>query len=67
MNQGPKYLTEMADSLGFSTPAIKYHLEKFLTVGLLQIKKSDNRIYYTLNKVKFEELISALKSSFNIE
>ncbi|MCD5414463.1 MAG: ArsR family transcriptional regulator [Clostridiales bacterium] len=27
MNQGPKYLTEMADSLGFSTPAIKYHLE----------------------------------------
>lgn len=67
MNQGPKYLTEIADTLGFSPPAVKYHLEKFLTVSLIQIEKSENRIYNTLNKVKFEELISELKNSFNIK
>ena len=67
MNQGPKYLTELADTLGFSTPAVKYHLEKFLTVSLIQIEKSGNKIYYTLNKVKFKELISELKHSFSIK
>ena len=67
MNQGPKYLTELADTLGFSTPAVKYHLEKFLTVSLIQMEKSENKIYYTLNKVNFKELISELKHSFSIK
>lgn len=67
MNQGPKYLTEIAGTLGFSTPAVKYHLEKFLSVSLIQIDKAENRIYYTLNKDTLEELISELRHSFNLK
>lgn len=66
MRSGSKYLTEIAEKLGISNPAVKYHFNKFLSVGLIEIEKLENRIYYRLKKETIVKLIEELKKSFDL-
>ncbi|MFW6009373.1 MAG: ArsR/SmtB family transcription factor [archaeon] len=64
IKKGSKYLTEIAEIMEMSNPAIGYHINKLLGAGLIEIDKSENRIYYKLNENTFSELISQIREIF---
>lgn len=64
INEGPKYLAELAEILDSSTPAIKYHLNKLLLVNLIEVEHTDNRIYYQVNKETFDQFIKDIQKVF---
>ena len=58
-----KYLTQLSDSLEISGPSVKYHLEKLMEMELIEIEKSEKRIYYCLKKSKLNNMINELKNT----
>jgi ArsR family transcriptional regulator len=66
LNEGPKYATELAETLDISTSTINYHIKKFLNAGLIKIDKQENKIYYKLKQKRLRKLISQLETSFNL-
>ncbi|MFW6287665.1 MAG: ArsR/SmtB family transcription factor [bacterium] len=64
INEGPKYLAQLAEILDSSNPAISYHINKLADAGLIEIGSSDNRIYYQVKKEKINEVIEVLNSVF---
>ncbi|MGM0420710.1 MAG: ArsR/SmtB family transcription factor [Bacillota bacterium] len=64
INEGSKYLTEIAEIMDSSNPAIKYHINKLMTAGLIEVESSENRIYYQVKRRRFEELIGVVEEVF---
>ena len=63
---GPKYMTELGETLEVSTPTINYHIKKFFNAGLVQIDKAENRIYYKLRKDKLQNVIKVMKENYDL-
>lgn len=66
LNKGPKYMTELGNKLGISIPTVDYHVKRFINVGLVQIDKAENRVYYKLRKDRLRNAIKLLEDSFNL-
>lgn len=64
INKDSRYLAELAEMLNSSDPAIKYHLNKLTSVGLIEIESSDNRVYYRVKREKFAELAEHIEKVF---
>lgn len=64
INQGPKYLAQLAEIMDSSNPAISYHINKLIDAGLIEVGSSDNRIYYQVKKEKIAEVIDVLNKVF---
>ncbi|MFP4662214.1 MAG: ArsR/SmtB family transcription factor [Halanaerobiales bacterium] len=64
INESPKYLAQLAEIMDSSNPAISYHINKLMEVGLIEIGSADNRIYYQVRKNKINEVIDVLNNVF---
>jgi DNA-binding transcriptional ArsR family regulator len=58
------YGNELAEKLNLSNATISHHVSKLLVNNIIQAKKEDNKLYYRLNKNKFEKKV--LKSLENL-
>lgn len=52
---------ELADKYGSSRNSMYYHLEKLMSVGLIQCKSTDYRMLYTMNKENVYNKLTALR------
>ncbi len=64
INESPKYLAQLAEIMDSSNPAISYHINKLMDVGLIEVGSSDSRIYYQVKKEKINEVIEVLNNVF---
>ncbi|TCK93210.1 DNA-binding transcriptional ArsR family regulator [Natranaerovirga hydrolytica] len=64
INEGSKYLAELAEIMESSTPAIKYHLNKLFLAGLIEVEHTDSRIYYQVKKEKFDQFTKDVQKVF---
>lgn len=55
------YGQELAEMLGSSRNAMYYHLEKLLSIGLIELKMTDYRMLYTMNKKAVYDKLTALR------
>jgi DNA-binding transcriptional ArsR family regulator len=58
------YGNELAEKLNLSNATISHHVSKLLMNKIIQAQKKDNKLYFKLNKNKFEE--SVLKAVNNL-
>lgn len=58
------YGQEIAAELGLTTATISHHMNALMLLGLINLEKVDNRVYYQMNKeavsILFEEAKRAL-------
>ena len=66
LKESSKYLTEISDSLDISSPTVKYHLEKFISSGVIEIEKAEKKKYYKLRKDRISEVLNLIKELFSI-
>ena len=55
------YGQELADKFGGARSAIYYHLEKLLGYGLLDLKMTEYRMLYTMNKAAVYDKLTAMR------
>lgn len=55
------YGQELAEKLGSAKNAMYYHLEKLFSVGLIDLKVTDYRMLYTMNKKQVYDQLTALR------
>lgn len=58
------YGNELAEQLNLSNATISHHVSKLLMNNIIQAQKEDNKLYFKLNKNKFEK--SVLKAVNNL-
>lgn len=66
LKENPKYLTEISNSINISSPTVKYHLEKFMESGVIEIEKAEKKKYYKLRKDRMIEVLNLIKELFSI-
>lgn len=66
LKENSKYLTEISNSIDISSPTVKYHLEKFIESGVIEIEKAEKKKYYKLRKDRMIEVINLIKDLFSI-
>ncbi|MFW5980044.1 MAG: ArsR/SmtB family transcription factor [Bacillota bacterium] len=66
LKEGSKYLTQISNSLDISSPTVKYHLEKFISSGVIEIEKAEKKKYYKLRKDRVNDIINVIKEIFSI-
>ncbi|MCL6458048.1 MAG: hypothetical protein K6T85_08585, partial [Gorillibacterium sp.] len=54
----PRYGKEIAESLGITPAAVTYHANFMFFLDLLEMKRSEHRIYYHLKEDKLRELLA---------
>ncbi len=54
------YGGELARRLNLTTATISYHMQALISCNLVGVEKVGNRLYYTLNRRRVEELLSEL-------
>lgn len=54
------YGSELARRLNLSTPTISYHTQALLSAGLVEVKKENNRVYYSASKKKLGEFLNVM-------
>ncbi|MDE6607040.1 MAG: ArsR family transcriptional regulator [Lachnospiraceae bacterium] len=55
------YGSELAKHLNLTTATVSHHMNALLVVGLVELKRVDNRIYYSANKKALEEVLDYSK------
>lgn len=55
------YGGELAKRLNLTTPTISHHMSGLVTAGLVEMKKVENRIYYTANRKALGEVLDYCK------
>jgi len=55
------YGSELAKYLNLTTATVSHHMNALLAAGLVELKRVDNRIYYTANKKALEEVLDYSK------
>ena len=60
------YGAQIAKELKLTTPTISYHMQALMNAGFIQVRKENNRLYYSLNR-EFAEIFleSAKKKLLN--
>lgn len=57
------YSKELADHFGITTATMSYHIKKITALGIIEIDSGKNkRMYYKLNKEKFQGIINLMVS-----
>mgnify|MGYP006305328347 CR=1 FL=1 len=51
------YGNELAENLNLSNATISHHVSKLLMNNIIQARKEDNKLYFKLNKKKFEAAV----------
>jgi DNA-binding transcriptional ArsR family regulator len=57
------YGQEIATELGLTTATISHHMSSLLILGLINIEKVDNRVYYQMNREAINNLLEETKNS----
>lgn len=52
------YGSELAKHLNLTTATVSHHMNALLAAGLVELKRADNRIYYSANKKALEEVFA---------
>jgi DNA-binding transcriptional ArsR family regulator len=60
----PAYGKELADGLGLAKGTISHHMSSLMGIGVIDTLCESNKIYYSLNKKKFGEILDELKEYF---
>ncbi|MFA9378517.1 MAG: ArsR/SmtB family transcription factor [Lachnotalea sp.] len=55
------YGQEIANELKLTTATISHHMNSLMVMGLINIEKVDNRIYYQMNKEAIDKLLDETK------
>lgn len=55
------YGQEIAVELGLSTGTISHHMSALMTMGLINLERMDNRVYYRMNKEALYKLLEETK------
>lgn len=55
------YGSELAKHLNLTTATVSHHMNALLAAGLVELKRVDNRIYYSANKKALEEVLEYSK------
>jgi len=55
------YGSELAKHLNLTTATVSHHMNALLAAGLVELKRVDNRIYYSANKKALEEVLDYSK------
>jgi len=50
LKEGPLYGSQLAEKLGCTNANISHHMSTLLKVDVVQIRKENNKVYYSLNK-----------------
>lgn len=62
----PAYGKELADGLGLAKGTISHHMSSLMSIGVIDTLCESNKIYYSLNKKRFGEVLDELKEFFII-
>jgi DNA-binding transcriptional ArsR family regulator len=57
------YGQELAEYLGLTTATISHHMSTLMDAGFVFIEKENNRVYYSLNKDKIDEVLQLAKQA----
>lgn len=58
------YGQEIANRMKLTTPTISYHMDTLVSLGIVTVKKQDNRVYYGLNKEAIIGFLDNIKQEF---
>jgi len=61
LKDAPKYNLEIAKHLGISAPTASHHMSSLLEKGLIELRKQDGKVYYSLRPNGIKELLVALE------
>lgn len=60
----PMYGQEIANKLKLKTPTVSYHMDVLLNLGIINVSKENNRIYFSLNTNAICEYLDEIKKDF---
>lgn len=63
IKENKAYGQELADYLGLTTATISHHMSSLMDAGFVFIEKDNNRVYYSLNKDKINEVLQLAKQA----
>ncbi|WP_270640458.1 winged helix-turn-helix domain-containing protein [Longibaculum muris] len=58
------YGQEIANKMKLKTPTISYHMDALVNLGIVTVKRQDNRVYYGLNKEVLIGYLDRIKEEF---
>jgi DNA-binding transcriptional ArsR family regulator len=61
IKENSAYGIELAKSMNLSTPTISYHMSALIQSGLVKIEKSNNKVFYTSNRERIDELLKQIR------
>ncbi|MBO4219864.1 MAG: winged helix-turn-helix transcriptional regulator [Clostridia bacterium] len=65
LSTGPRFGQELAQMLGISTATVSHHVSILEEYGFIVLDRKQNRVYYSLNRDRINELISTLGSELS--
>lgn len=63
LKKGPKYSSEIAESLNLTSATVSYHMSTLLEIGLVSVEKKQGKVYYNLNKIGIQKFIDDLNNT----
>lgn len=60
LSKKPMYGKQIADELGLKAPTVTHHIEQLKKIGLLYLEQKGQSKYYSLNHLKYKEIVRAL-------
>lgn len=63
LKKGPKYSSEIAESLNLTSATVSYHMSTLLEIGLVSVEKRQGKVYYNLNNVGIQKFIDDLNNT----
>ena len=55
------YGAQIAKELKLTTPTISYHMQALMNAGFIQVRKENNRLYYSMNREFVEIFLESAK------
>ncbi len=62
LNDGPRYVTELAEALGITQPTVSRHLKVLRERGLVTATRDGNTVYYTLRDRRIVQALDLLRA-----
>ena len=64
ISRKPSFGIELSERFGVSRPTVSHHLDQLNSIGLVHIEREKNTKYYSLNRIRYKEIIDALNNWF---